>query len=224
MSRFVHIIPLLQTPGPYADKSIPTDRDNRFYLLLYTFFSNVALLILIESLNLKNERFDPTTPIRRRLRMFTHAKLNFIISILLILVFVAPSPNANSTEIGGVFFEDHVFVGNTLLSKRGAGLFRYLGIMKAYVGALYVEDGKQIQELLNNSAKRLEFAYFLNIKGDDFGPATNKLLARNVDPEILAGLQDRIDKHNALYEDVQPGDRYSLTFIPGKGTELALNG
>ena len=156
--------------------------------------------------------------------MFTHAKLNFIISILLILVFVAPSPNASSTEISGVFFEDHVFVGNTLLSKRGAGLFRYLGIIKAYVGALYVEDGKQIQELLNNSAKRLEIEYFHNIKGDDFGPATNKLLARNVDPEILAGLQDRIDKHNALYEDVQPGDRYSLTFIPGKGTELALNG
>jgi hypothetical protein len=156
--------------------------------------------------------------------MYTHAKLNFIISILLILVFVAPSPNANSTEIGGAFFEDHVFAGNTLLSKRGAGLFRYLGIINAYAGALYVEDGKQIQEPLNNSAKRLEIEYFLNIKGDDFGPATNKLLARNVDPEILAGLQDRIDKHNSLYEDVQPGDRYSLTFIPGKGTELALNG
>jgi hypothetical protein len=27
-----------------------------------------------------------------------------------------------------------------------------------------------------------------------------------------------------LYEDVQPGDRYSLTYIPGRGTELALNG
>jgi hypothetical protein len=30
--------------------------------------------------------------------------------------------------------------------------------------------------------------------------------------------------HNALYSDVQPGDRYSLTYIPGRGTELALNG
>ena len=27
-----------------------------------------------------------------------------------------------------------------------------------------------------------------------------------------------------MYEDVKPGDRYSLTYIPGKGTELALNG
>lgn len=35
---------------------------------------------------------------------------------------------------------------------------------------------------------------------------------------------NRIDKHNALYRDVQPKDRYSLTYLPGKGTELALNG
>ena len=26
-----------------------------------------------------------------------------------------------------------------------------------------------------------------------------------------------------MYEDVEPGDRYSLTYIPGRGTELALN-
>lgn len=156
--------------------------------------------------------------------MFTYAKLNFIISTLLILVFVAPSPNANSTEVGGVFFEDHVIAENTMLSKRGAGLFRYLGLFKTYAGALYLENGKPTEEVLNNSAKRLELEYFINIKGDDFGPVTNKLLDRNIEPETIAVLRERIEKLNSLYEDVQPGDRYSLTFIPGKGTELALNG
>ena len=29
---------------------------------------------------------------------------------------------------------------------------------------------------------------------------------------------------DALYEDVEPGDRYALTYAPGVGTELALNG
>jgi Chalcone isomerase-like len=28
---------------------------------------------------------------------------------------------------------------------------------------------------------------------------------------------------HALYENVKPGDRYSLIYIPGRGTELALN-
>jgi hypothetical protein len=45
-----------------------------------------------------------------------------------------------------------------------------------------------------------------------------------VDLETYIQLRSRIDYHNSLYEDVQPGDRYSLTYIPGKGTELALNG
>ena len=37
-------------------------------------------------------------------------------------------------------------------------------------------------------------------------------------------LRPRIDYHNNLYVDVKPGDRYALTYIPGLGTELALNG
>ena len=41
--------------------------------------------------------------------------------------------------------------------------------------------------------------------------------------ETLERLRPRIDYHNSLYVDVQPGDRYSLTYIPGKGTVLALN-
>lgn len=32
------------------------------------------------------------------------------------------------------------------------------------------------------------------------------------------------DRPPARYEDVKPGDRYALTYIPGRGTELSLNG
>jgi hypothetical protein len=147
-----------------------------------------------------------------------------MVSAWLILLFVPPIPNLHSTEVGGVFFENHVIVEDTILHKKGAGLFRYLGLFKTYAGALYLEDGRHTEEVLNNSAKRLELEYFINIKGDDFGPVTNKLLDKNIEPETIAVLKDRIEKLNSLYEDVQPGDRYALTFIPGKGTELALNG
>jgi len=29
---------------------------------------------------------------------------------------------------------------------------------------------------------------------------------------------------NRLYRNVRPGDRYAITYIPGKGTTLELNG
>ncbi|MGD2184488.1 MAG: chalcone isomerase family protein [Desulfobacterales bacterium] len=49
-------------------------------------------------------------------------------------------------------------------------------------------------------------------------------MSENVDPQTYERLRPRIEYHNSLYQDVQPGDRYSLTYIPGRGTELALNG
>lgn len=58
----------------------------------------------------------------------------------------------------------------------------------------------------------------------DFGPATDKGIAKNVALDTYKRLRPQIDYHNSLYEDVQPGDRYSLTYISDKGTELALNG
>jgi hypothetical protein len=37
-------------------------------------------------------------------------------------------------------------------------------------------------------------------------------------------LRDRLAHLHAHYEDVEPGDRYALTYLPGVGTELSKNG
>ena len=146
-----------------------------------------------------------------------------ILAICLIMLMMLSSL-AYGAEVEDVVFEDSVTVEGRVLSVRGVGLFRYLGVIKAYVGALYVEEGTATEHVLSDTAKRLEVEYFHAIEGEDFGPATNKVIARNTDPEMLERLRPKIEAHNALYKDVQPGDRYSLTYIPGKGTELALNG
>ena len=146
-----------------------------------------------------------------------------ILAICLITLLMLTSL-AYGAEVEDVKFEKSVTVDGRTLSVRGAGLFRYLGVIKAYVGALYVEKGFATEDVLSDTAKRLEIEYFHAIKGEDFGPATNKIITKNTDAETLERLRPKIDAHNALYRDVQPGDRYSLTYIPGRGTELALNG
>ena len=40
----------------------------------------------------------------------------------------------------------------------------------------------------------------------------------------MQGALTLIDQLAALYRDVEPGDRYALTFAPGRGTQLLLNG
>ena len=143
---------------------------------------------------------------------------------MVIAVFLLLTSGVHGAEIEGVFFQDSVAVEKDRLSIRGTGLYRYLGFIKAYVGALYMKENTPTKDVLSDTARRLELEYFHAIKGEDFVSATNKVITQNVDGETLERLRSRIEKHNALYQDVQPGDRYSLTYVPGKGTELALNG
>ncbi len=144
------------------------------------------------------------------------------ISAILVLIAGTLTP-LNAAEIEGIRFNDIYVAENTELRLTGVGLLRYWGF-KAYVGALYLAEGASVDDVMSDTGKRLELEYFRSIKGKDFGPATNKSIAKNVDPKTFDRLRPQIEFHNSLYQDVQPGDRYSLTYVPGRGTELALNG
>jgi hypothetical protein len=156
----------------------------------------------------------------RQMNQLTNRKLAMMLTVT---IFLSLAAGLNAAEIDGAYFKDDLIVNNTSLKLIGTGLLRYWGF-KAYVGAFYLEKGCPIDEALSDRAKRIELQYKRPIKGKDFGPATDKSIAKNVDAATFERLRPRIDYHNSLYEDVKPGDRYSLTYIPGRGTELALNG
>ena len=126
-------------------------------------------------------------------------------------------------ELEGVRFEPRLTVEGRDLELRGIGLLRYKIFLKAYVAALYLEHSlDEVRE--TPTGRRLELEYFWSIPADGFAQATRDGIARNVDPEEYVKLSERIERLGELYRDVSPGDRYSLTFLPGQGTELALNG
>jgi hypothetical protein len=78
--------------------------------------------------------------------------------------------------------------------------------------------------VLADVPRRLEIEYFWAIPANKFAKVTGEGISRGTDPATFERLRNRIDQINTLYEDVEPGDRYALTYIPGVGTELALNG
>jgi hypothetical protein len=129
-----------------------------------------------------------------------------------------------AAEIEGIKFLDRVAVGNTSLALYGVGLARYLRTIKVYVAALYLPETVKADQVLSDVAKRLELSYFRDIAGPDFGKAAEQVLAENFPPSVLDPLRPRITRLHRLYQDIKPGDRYALTYLPGVGTELALNG
>ena len=146
----------------------------------------------------------------------------YTIVALITMIFILPQSEA--AEVNGIKFDHQYAAGDTVLKIRGTGLLRVMVFAKVYVSALYLPEDCASKLVLSDVPKRLEVEYMRSIAGTDFGLVTNKKISENVDPQTYERLRPRIEYHNSLYQDVQPGDRYSLTYIPGKGTELALNG
>lgn len=110
------------------------------------------------------------------------------------------------------------------LEKRGEATLRRGLIFRVYRAAFYLPPQVTAEEALTDVPKRLEICYYRDIRAELFVRAGNELLAENIDAATYEALQPRLDQINALYDDVRKGDRYALTYLPGVGTTLELNG
>jgi hypothetical protein len=145
-------------------------------------------------------------------------------SATILPLIAAAARSGSAAEIEGVHFAEQYERNGVALALHCTGLIRYKVLFKGYVAGLYLGAGVAAEEALADVPKRLELSYFWSINGADFGKAADEILARNVDSDTLARLRPRLERINALYETVNPGDRYALTYVPGLGTELTLNG
>ncbi len=145
-------------------------------------------------------------------------------SILLAgLILLLPAPGL-AGEIEGVRFAEQREIADTPLRLQGLGLLRYRVVFKGYVAAFYLGEGVEPTAALGDVPRRLEIEYFWSIPADAFAEATVEGVKRNVDAATYERLADRIEQMNGLYQGVEPGDRYAITYVPGVGTQLALNG
>jgi len=131
-----------------------------------------------------------------------------------------------SAEIEGIRFRDVIRVSEDPsqdLRLRGMGLLRYRVVFRGYVAALYLPEDVASDRALDDVPRRLEISYFWPIAGRDFAKSADEMLERVLSSSELASLATRIDSLGRAYRDVRPNDRYSLTYVPGSGTELRLN-
>jgi len=153
-----------------------------------------------------------------------NATFRIVCCTILVAALTSLPSRAHALTIENATFAKSITIGEKRVPLHGAALLRWQKLVKVYVAALYLPEQTKPSEALSDIPKRLEISYLVSIKGADFGTAAEPILARNVSGAELAGLRSRIDRLNAAYRDVKPGDRYALTYLPGRGTELALNG
>lgn len=148
---------------------------------------------------------------------------SIILCILTSFILIFNAGALSAAQINGVFFHDTVVVGGEVLEIRGAGLLKWL-FFKVYNVALYLPPEVPSENALDDVPKRMVFHYLSDMKAEQFQESGEPLLQKNASSDEIERIRAKIDEINDLYRDVKKGDRYALTYVPGKGTELALNG
>lgn len=110
------------------------------------------------------------------------------------------------------------------MSLRGQAVLRVGYVFKVYEARLFVGDEHATDLVQNDVPKRLEIRYLRDIEAADIVSIGDETLKRQVPAQELSGLQSRIETINRWYTNVRAGDTYALTYIPNRGSELALNG
>lgn len=149
-----------------------------------------------------------------------------LMSIFLAVIVLIGSSRAGAgiAEVDGTRFNHTLETHQLRLHLKGTALLRYMVFIKAYTGALYLPEDADGSEALEDIPKHLVLEYRVEISAEDFAAATSKKMSDAVNPDDFERLRPEMEALNRLYQDVIPGDRYALTYVPGIGTQLLLNG
>jgi hypothetical protein len=144
---------------------------------------------------------------------------NLLRSLALVLCLVI-SPNARAIQGN----PDELTEDGARFELIGTTTFRWMSVIKVYDARLHLGAGEPPTKVFADIPVRLQLTYHRGFTAAEIIKGGDTLLARNVKAETLTALRERLELINRAYRDVREGDRYTLTYAPGKGTTLRLNG
>ncbi|WP_440995676.1 chalcone isomerase family protein [Arhodomonas sp. SL1] len=141
------------------------------------------------------------------------------------LALALPAVGAQTVTAKGAEFAERIETEAGPLTLAGTGVAKYRVLFTVYAAALHVPEGTPRESLLAEDTPRsLTIEYFYDIDAADLARAADEVLERQLDDSERATIADAVDRLHRLYRPVSEGDRYRMTYLPGTGTRLALNG
>ena len=142
---------------------------------------------------------------------------------ILCVMLVMMLNTAVSAELEGVKITEQVEVGDVVLELNGAGL-RKKYFVKVYVGALYLPEKTSIsdQAIRMDGARQVNMHFLRDVESDKITAGWTEGFTRNT--KDMTTLHERLQKFNALFEDMKEGDEIILQYLPGEGTRVIIKG
>lgn len=146
-----------------------------------------------------------------------------IFSLAFATAYWTGTPEAHADRYSRLFPES-INIEGLMLERKGVSKLTVRLVFDVYVAALYQMPESGPADVLSDQPRRLEIEYLRAISSKAFIDAGDDMLTAQHTAEEIASIRSGIDQINTLYQDVRKGDRYTLTYIPGTGTELSFNG
>ncbi len=146
--------------------------------------------------------------------------------LFLAMLVIFTSLEASAMKIAGVDVPQSVTVGDKALVLNGAGIRKKI-IIKVYVGSLYLEvKQKEVGKVLADPGAKSIVMNFLykEVSRKRTIEGWNKGFDSNHSTKELIPLKKRINQFNSLFTTVYEGDEIRLDYLPGKGTQVIING
>lgn len=144
----------------------------------------------------------------------------FILAAALTLAAVT----AGAANVSGVNLEDRVTVNNQTLQLNGAGL-RKKFVVKVYVGGLYLSNKQSnpTTVIATDAPRRMVMHFLYSVSKSQMAEAWEEGLADNT-PNASPEVKTAFKTLQSWMEDVPKGNRIILTYVPGIGTTVEVNG
>ena len=146
-------------------------------------------------------------------------------TLLAVLVLVIASTlTLRASTLAGVTLPDTVQVGGKRLTLNGMGL-RKKFVVKVYVAGLYLEQKSSDPAaiLTADAPKRIVMQFVRSVSKNQIVDAFDESFENNA-PDARKTMKADIDQFLGALEPINDGDQMALTYTPGTGTTLAING
>jgi hypothetical protein len=132
--------------------------------------------------------------------------------------------SAGAVTVAGVNIADHATVNNQNLVLNGAGIRKKLFI-KVYTGALYLPS-KQTNAaaiLAADTPRRMVMHFVFDVGKEKIAEAWGEGLEDNT-PNASPEVKTAFKTLSSWMEDIKDGKEIVLTYVPGIGTTVEVNG
>ncbi len=150
-------------------------------------------------------------------------------ALLSALLFAAPlAARAQTTEVGGVKYENNEQLANSKLVLNGAGV-RYKAIFKVYTAGLYLgaKVGTPEEVFAAPGPKRMHIVMLRDIDANELGKLFTRGMQDNAPREefskSIAGTIRMSDIFSAK-KKLTAGEYFYVDWVPGQGTTVVING